>query len=252
MIDPYTRRLTPSFLFAEAFGTFRDRWQRVLGIGLPISAVAILTTQVLDDLFDHDDPATSGWVAFALALASVSISAANGFGTTFLSGVLDRTVGEHQHGHEAERLGHLLLRIPYGWLILADLLALVFKVIGFVLLIVPGLVAMTLLCVIGPVVMVEHRRPWSALKRSAHLVRPFFWLTFVAVTIPLLFENWLTSVLESIDVLHGLPAHLAVGVGIEAPIAIFVSLVEVTLAYHLMERDDPGAISGIHDPPAEN
>jgi hypothetical protein len=251
MTDIYTRRLTPWFLFVEAFRTFRARWKRVLGIGLPVSAVAIVTAQLLDDLFDQKEYATSGAVASAVVLASLSVSAANGFGTTFLSGVLDRTVGEHQHGHPAERLGTLLLRIPYGWLILADLLALVLKVLGFVLLIIPGFIAMTLLCVVGPVVMIERRRPWSAVKRSAQLVRPFFWLTFVSVTIPLLFENWLTDTLGSIDALHGLPAHFAVGLGIEAPIAIFVSLVEVTLAYHLMERNTPGQISAHaqSDPP---
>jgi len=247
MTDPYTRRLTPWFLFAQAWGTFRDRWARVLGIGLPVSAVAIVTTHLLDDLFDHNRDPTSNVVSLGLVLASVSISAANGFGTTFLSGVLDRTVGEHQHGHGSERLGQLLRRIPYGWLILADMLALVFKVVGFVLLVVPGVIAVTLLCVVGPVVMVEGRRPWSAVRRSAHLVRPYFWLTFVAVTIPLFFENWLTEVLASSDLLHGFPQHLAIGLTVEAPIAIFVSLVEVTLAYHLMERDRPGAISAHGD-----
>jgi hypothetical protein len=244
MTDIYTRRLTTWFLFREAAATFTARWKRVLGLGVTVSAVAILTDSLLEALFAHDPDTRSAAVSFALVMASLSLSAANGFGTTFLSGVLDRTVGEHQHGHPAESLWRLLVRIPYGWLILADMLALVLKVIGFILFIVPGIIAMTVLCIVGPVVMVEGRRPLSAVRRSALLVRPYFWLTFFAVTVPLLFENLLTDAVESADALHGFVGHLAVGIVIEAPIAIFVSLVEVTLAYHLIERDRPGRISG--------
>ncbi len=151
--------------------------------------------------------------------------------------MLDRTVGEHQHGHAAESLWQLLRRIPYGPLIIADILALFLKIFGFVLLIIPGFIAITLLSVVGPVVMIEGTGPVAALRRSAQLVRPFFWLTFAAVTIPIIFENMLGDWLARAEWSHGFLRHLAVGVVIDAPVAIFVSLVEVTLAYHLLARD---------------
>jgi len=240
-----SRRLTPWFLFAEAFGTFRARWRRVLVLGAVVSAVAITSDSLLDVLFERVDPSTAT-AGFAIVAASIGLTAANGFGTTFLSGVLDRTVGEHQHGHEAESLWQLLQRIPYGWLILADVLALTIKVVGFVLLIVPGLIAVTLLCIVGPVVMIESRRPFGAVRRSAQLIRPYFWLAFVAVTIPIIGENFLSDYVEGANWSHGYLRHLVIGVGLEAPIAIFVSLVEVTLAYHLIERDRPGRIPSVH------
>jgi hypothetical protein len=243
MTDLYTRRLTPWFLFREAFATFRARWPRVLGLGCTVSAVAITSDAFLDILVDRNRDHASGAAAFALAMTALALTAANGFGTTFLSGVLDRTVGEHQHGHEAESLWQLLRRIPYKWLILADILTIVLKVIGFILFIIPGLISITLLCIVGPVVMVEGRRPFSAVRRSAQLVWPYFWLAFVAVTLPLLFENVVADWVEGADWSHGFLPHLVSGVAIEAPIAIFVSLVEVTLAYHLIERDRPGHVS---------
>jgi hypothetical protein len=244
MTDIYTRRLTPWFLFVQAFSTFTARWKRVLGLGCAITAVTIVFDTLLDLLFDEPGAGRSGLVGLSVAAAALALTAANGFGTTFLSGVLDRTVGEHQHGHPNESLWELLRRIPYVWLILADLLALVIKVIGILLLVVPGLVAVTLLCVTGPVVMVENRRPFSAVRRSAQLVRPYFWLAFVAVTIPIFFEAMVSDWIETADWAHGFLPHLVSAVVVEAPIAIFVSLVEVTLAYHLMERDQPGHISG--------
>lgn len=244
----YDRRLTPLLLFRQAWGTFTARWKRVLGLGVVVSAVAIVSDSLLDVLLENHRGTAEGLALFAVIMASVALSAANGFGTTFLSGVLDRTVGEHQHGHPAESLWQLLRRIPYGWLILADILTIVIKVVGFILFVIPGFIAITLMCVVGPVVMVEKRRPFSAVRRSAQLVWPYFWLTFVAVTIPLLGENILTDLVESADWSHGFTRHLIVGVAIEAPIAIFVSLVEVTLAYHLMERDRPGLMAAeVHE-----
>lgn len=237
MTDLHTQRLTPWLLFVQAFGTFKARWPRVLGIGVTVAAVAITSDSLLDLVLDGPRDEASGVVLFMVLTASLALTAANGFGTTFLSGVLDRTVGEHQHGHPAESLGQLLRRIPYGWLILADLLAIGLKVVGFLLFVIPGFIAITLMCVVGPVVMVEGRRPISAVKRSAQLVRPYFWLTFVAVTIPLVAEGLISDAVEGADWTHGFIGHLVAGVAIEAPIAIFVSLVEVTLAYHLMARD---------------
>jgi hypothetical protein len=239
----YDRRLTPPLLFRQAWGTFIARWKRVLGLGAVVSAVAITSDSALDVLFENYRDTATGVVLFAVIMASIALTAANGFGTTFLSGVLDRTVGEHQHGHPAESLWQLLRRIPYGWLILADILTIIIKVVGFILFVVPGIIAITLMCIVGPVVMIEGRRPFSAVRRSAQLVWPCFWLTFAAVTIPLLGENVLTDFVESAEWSHGFVRHLIVGVAIEAPVAIFVSLVEVTLAYHLLERDRPGRMA---------
>lgn len=251
MTDLYTRRLTPAFLFAEAFRTFRDRWPRVLLVGGVVSAFAIVTDSLLDDLVEHTDLSRPTSV-LALVGVTVGVTASAGLGTTFLSGVLDRTVGEHQHGHEPETLAQLLRSIPYGRLILADLVAIVLKVAGFLLLLLPGLVAITLLCVVGPVVMVEGKGPFGAVRRSAQLVRPYFWLAFVAVTIPIIGESVLSDYVEGADWTHDLLMHLFVGVGIEAPVTIFVSLVEVTLAYHLIERDVPGRVSRFRGRPGSD
>jgi hypothetical protein len=239
MTDTARPRLTPWFLFREAARTFAARWKRVLGVGATVTAFTVVVSTLLDMMFESKEAQTDGKVALAFALASVGLSAANGFGTTFLSGVLDRTVGEHQHGHPSETLWELLRRIPYVSLIVADLLALVVKIVGFVLLVIPGLIAITLLCVVGPVVMIEGRRPVASLRRSAQLVRPFFWLTFVAVTIPIVFENLLSDALASAHWAHGFVRHLAVGVVIDTPVAVIVSLIEVTLAYQLIVRERP-------------
>jgi hypothetical protein len=247
MSDRFAGPLRVRTLFRDAWQTLRERPGRVLGLGIVVSAFTITSDRLLDVLSDHARDSTTGVLTGAVFFASLALTAANGFGTTFLSGVLDRTVGEHQHGHPAESLWTLLRRIPYGWLILADILVIVLVVVGFTLLVIPGIILATLTCIVGPVVMIEGRRPFSAVKRSARLVRPFFWITFLAVTVPLIGESVLSDLVGSISWLHGFVQHLTVGVLVEAPIAIYVSLVEVTLAYQLIERDRPGAVAAMHE-----
>ena len=69
----------------------------------------------------------------------------------------------------------MLRSLPWGSLILADLLAALIIVIGLVALIIPGLIAITLLSVAGPVIELERQHAVAGLRRSAHLVRPHFW-----------------------------------------------------------------------------
>ena len=56
----------------------------------------------------------------------------------------------------------MLRSLPWGSLILADLLVTLIVVAGLVVLIIPGLIALTLLAVVGPVIELERRRPWPA------------------------------------------------------------------------------------------
>ena len=56
----------------------------------------------------------------------------------------------------------MLRSLPWGSLILADLLVALIVVVGLVALIIPGLIAITLLAVVGPVIEIEHRPAWPA------------------------------------------------------------------------------------------
>ena len=51
----------------------------------------------------------------------------------------------------------MLRSLPWGSLVLADLLTTVIILVGLVALVIPGLAAITLLAVVGPVIEIEHR-----------------------------------------------------------------------------------------------
>ena len=108
----------------------------------------------------------------------------------FLAGFLSRLVSA-ERGTGQVRLGEVLRSLPWGSLIAADLLAALIVVLGLVLLIIPGLIALNLLVVVGPAIEIEHRRAWAGLRRSAQLVRPHFWKVALIGTLPVLVANGL-------------------------------------------------------------
>ena len=175
-------------------------------------------------------------------LTVVSASSVSILGEVFLSGFLCRLVRETGHRGEGDGEGSSVPQVAqtlqWSRLIRADLLVVLFVVIGAIALVIPGLVAMNLLAVTGPVIEIEDRRVLSALRRSSHLVRQRFWAVALLVTLPVI----LASELESAGPEHpgsagAILAALAVrGLG-EAVVQAAIGLVVVELCYRLIALD---------------
>jgi hypothetical protein len=135
----------------------------------------------------------------------------------------------------------VLRALPWGSLILADLLATLIIVAGLLALIIPGLIAITLLAVVGPVIEIEHRHAVAGLRRAAHLVRPHFWRVAAFATLPLLLTNGIVAVLPdpsgTTDVVTALVVR-SVGEGI---LESAVGLLLVELCYRLIAADRAAA-----------
>jgi hypothetical protein len=229
--------LTARGLIAAAAVTFRARWRRVLAVGALVAAIAVVLDEALDRLVEAQHDNFPMWIAILLVGLAVLTSGANSFGSVFLSGLLDKTVGEHQHGHDHVRLSKLLVTLPFITLIGADLVVTVMRGLGALFFLIPGIIVVTLTCVTGPVVIIEGRRALPAIGRSIRLTSGAFWLTFRAVTILMVAETLIDELLTSFAFAHNFFGHFGVAVVVEVPIALFVSLVEVTLAYQLIARD---------------
>jgi uncharacterized membrane protein len=100
-------------------------------------------------------------------------------------------------------------------------------------------IAFTLFCLVGPLIVSEQLGVRAAFRRSAALVRGHFWLTLALVSVPLVLEHELISLVEHMNlereflVVFGLHALLALCV-----VAV-VALVQVTLTYELARRYRP-------------
>jgi hypothetical protein len=194
-----------------------------------VSLVAALADVAAHTLIDRS--ALPASVTADLIVALVDL-----LGLVLLSGVLTKLVGACHGGREVS-VREALTSLAWGRLILADLLVGVLVAIGFVLLIVPGLVAFTFLSVTGPVIEAEDRAVLAALRRSVRLVRPHFWWVMLLASLPSILISEVPVALPESVSLHRLLAFLAIrgiGVGIAEAAA---GLVLVELRYRLADSD---------------
>lgn len=168
-----------------------------------------------------------------LALVLVALGAA---GTVFYPGLLDRIVGVERGHNERQSMGAVLRTLPYGRLIVAEIILFVVTTIGLALFIVPGLIAFTLFGLVGPTITIEDRGAIDAFRRSARLVRPHFWLVFLLVTLPIglehVAEEQVHHFVASAHFLVRFAGHGIVGMIVGS----IVGLVEVHLAFRLSGR----------------
>ena len=240
--DP-TLRFRP--IAAAVVHTARRHAWRILVVSIAVSAVTVAAELAADHLLDRADVTTA-------LVGALSTSALSLLGAVFLSGFLCRLVSSTEHGaaehrateHEktgeaadGSRIRDVLRSLPWGSLILADLLATLIIVVGLVALIIPGLIAITLLAVVGPVIELEHRSALAGLRRSVHLARPHFWRVAAFATLPLLLANGIVAFLPdpsgTTDVVTTLVVR-SVGEGILESV---VGLLLVELCYRLIAAD---------------
>jgi divalent metal cation (Fe/Co/Zn/Cd) transporter len=149
-------------LSAAAHAGRRDWWQ-FLAVAVPVSLIGAGLEIVLEDYLDPSDAPLS--ISATLAVTGVSI-----LGTVLLSGFVTGLVGATEHGRERRTLAETVRSLPWKRLVVADILVTITVVIGLVLFVLPGLAALTLLAVVGPVIEIERRPVRCAFRRSVQLV----------------------------------------------------------------------------------
>jgi hypothetical protein len=234
--------------------TARQHAWRILVVSIVVSAVTVAVDLAADHLLDRADVTTA--VAGALSTSMVSL-----LGAVFLSGFLCRlvTVSEHgasghgttdrgktEHGKtgpeaEGTRIRDVLRSLPWGSLVLADVLVTLIVLVGLVALIIPGLIAITLLSVAGPVIELERQHAVAGLRRCVHLVRPHFWRVAAVGTVPLLVANGVIAALPDpsgpTDVVTTLIVR-SIGEGV---VEAAVGLILVELCFRLIAADHAAA-----------
>jgi hypothetical protein len=163
--------------------TCRAQWRLLLVAGLilfvPLGLLEALDARLQGQNVDElSDLAAAGVLAVGFAHAATAL-----LGEVFYSGVVAAGVMEARGGRRP-RLGRIARTVPYGRLVVVDLLFALIVLIGLTLLVVPGFVFFIWLALAGPAVEIEGRRPIDALGRSRELVRGSFWRV-LAIVVPL-------------------------------------------------------------------
>lgn len=154
---------------------------------LLLAAAVIFVPVGLLEALDHEleeplsDPESLGLAELIEIVAAAFVFGAGSLlGDVLYAGIVAAAVIAERTKHEGS-LRELLEDLPVLRLIAVDLLLGLVVVIGFLLLIVPGLILLTWFALVAPVVKVEHSRIGGAFRRSRELVRGHFWLVFAFV-----------------------------------------------------------------------
>ena len=136
---------------------------------MPAAAVVFVFTGILATVLVVASP------GLALVATLVGLIA-----TTLFTGMVVELVADVQDGRRDATPGQLLKAATpvLGSLILIAIVAGIGIVIGFILIIVPGLILLTIWSVAAPVVVLERPPGLGALGRSRELVRGHGWQTF--------------------------------------------------------------------------
>jgi hypothetical protein len=235
-MDGSGRRSTSREVLRGALGVCRRRAATLALIGMivfaPLAVLEALAVGFIHDraggAFGHRTLALSAYLGISLLM----------LGSALCAGLLDTVVGR-EFGEEDVGWQRAIRTLPYTRLIGVDVSqALIIgslSVFGFV----PGLIAFTLTCLAGSLVMIEDRGVLSALWRSVALTRRRFGLTILVVTLPVAVEH---------QVIHALTASISMSFAttwlVHAIAAVVflvpVVVVEITLAHHLRRDEHAG------------
>jgi len=235
-------------VFRQIFHIYRRWWMYIL----PFAALLLIPVDLINSLIDDQirslpDGTFTDWLEIsALAGASASTSLV---GQVFLAGAIGLSL-LHTHDGNPPKLRWLSRHINYWRLIGVDLLYLLIVVLGWMLLIIPGLLAMIFFSLAGPVVEIEEKGVRAALVRSFRLVRRDFWLVFWVLLLTQLGGYYVGSAVRDLVVSLFGEEHLVEAVA-EGAASVFIeplfAIATVLLTMKLTGRKPP-PVAAPHQP----
>jgi hypothetical protein len=205
---------------------------------MPVAAVVFVFTGILATLLTHASP--------GLRLVAVLISLV---ATTLFTGMVVELVSDIQDGRRDSSPGALLRAVTpvIGQLIVVAFAAAIGEVIGFILVIVPGLILLTLWSVAAPVVVLERPPGLQALRRSRELVSGNGWQVFGVILVLDVLVVAAAGILEAVADSAGTGAGLLVTVVLGVLTAPFAALAAAVLYFELGARE-PAAADRLREP----
>jgi hypothetical protein len=158
------------------------------------------------------------------------------FGPVVYAGYLDEAVGhEYFRGH---RLGvrTILRTLPWGRLVVADLILIIGTIIGLSLFVLPGLIWLTLFTLVGPVIVQEHHGVIDGFRRTLQLSRGAWRMVLILVVALLVAEQVVHEATHQATHHSDFWVQVTVSWLVAAVAGGIVGLVEVALATELMAR----------------
>lgn len=138
----------------------------------------------------------SGLSAVAAVTGAVLVIGIQLVGEVIYSGMVTRSVVDERRG-ERHLVREILRTLPYVRLIVADVAFVLVVLIGFILLIVPGVVALVWFALVGPVIEVERLPVVAAFRRSRALIVHRFWRAGTIIVVVTLLSDYLGELIQT-------------------------------------------------------
>jgi hypothetical protein len=174
-----------------------------ISVLVPAASVVFVISSLLTVLLIAASPALA-IVAFLISIIA----------ETLFTGMVVELVADVQDGRRDSSAGQLLrAATPVLWqLILVGFVAGIGIVIGFILIIIPGLILITIWSVAAPVVVLERPGGLRALGRSRELVRGNGWNVFAVILLMVILVGVLSAAIEVVATSGGTAVGLVVRV----------------------------------------
>jgi hypothetical protein len=200
---------------------------------LPAAAVVFVAVGIVTALLVVISPILV-LVAFIVSLV----------GTTLFTGMVVELVADVQDGRRDATVGQLLQAVTpvVGKLILVGIVAGIGIGIGFVLIIVPGLILLTIWSVAAPVIVLERPPGLGALGRSRELVRGNGWQVFGVIVVLVIGVGIVSAIIGGIGNSGGTGVGIVVRVIVQILTAPLAALAASVLYFELRgpaARDAP-------------
>jgi hypothetical protein len=207
-------------VISRTFSIYADQ----ASVLLPAAAVVFVVVGVITALLVVIAP-----VLGILALVVILV------GTTLYTGMVVELVADVQDGRRDATVGQLLNAATpvLGQLILVGIIAGIGIAIGFVLIIIPGLILITIWSVAAPVVVLEHPGALKALGRSRELVKGNGWQVFGVIVVLVIGVNIVAGIIEAIGNSGGTGIGIVVRVIVQILIAPLTALAASVLYFEL-------------------
>jgi len=172
------RTLSIGGVARDVAAAYRTHW-----LFLIIAAILVLLPQALADGFlDHLEIHGVHSARDAAIVAAVPLTVVvNLFGQAFYAGLTAAAVVEWRAHHPMPNVVALLRTLPLRRLVLLDIVLTLGSAIGFVLLLIPGLIWLAYFSLAPAIVKFEHAGVRDSMRRSRELVRGNFWRVCLTV-----------------------------------------------------------------------
>lgn len=220
-MEAASRRISVGGVLSESFRIYGQHAGPLLGSAV----IVFLVVGVISGLLQSADSVVLAWLASLVSF----------IGITFYTGVVVRLVEDVRDGRRDYGIGELFRSIQgvLAPLVVNSVLRSIAIAIGFVLLIVPGLILLTVWAVTAPAIVVERRGAIEAFGRSWELVRGQSWQVFGVLVVVFLLVLVVTAILTAIGAAIGAVAIVIAAVVANVLVAPAFALASAVMFFDL-------------------